>query len=52
LSFSYGHMEFYVVFNIICNTFRDNVDTTRNGHLADSMGIADYVHVTSTGIIS
>jgi hypothetical protein len=51
LSFSCGHREFYVVFNIICNTFRDNVDTTRNGHLADSMG-ADYVHVTSTGIIS
>jgi hypothetical protein len=24
----------------------------RNGHLADSMGIADYVHVASTGIIS
>jgi hypothetical protein len=42
----------YHALNIICNTFRDNVDTTRNGHLADSMSIADYVHVTSTGIIS
>jgi hypothetical protein len=42
-------MEFYVVFNIICNTFRDNVDTTRNGHLADSMG-ADYEAYNQYGV--